>query len=389
MGNPAATTLANQTNDAKLATKNNSSSANINYNQVMDDFHADTSRIHKKTSASTFKALDFSDAAIYGKGDNEGIVTTEDEKFRHFHQMRIFIQKGRTIKHGADSYEQTMIVCNLPEQIQYTLNSKWGNPIKFGDEGLFNLLMQVGSKQLNINAPSGTLRASTLKIWQNTDPLTLNLQIPVIDDGASVSGTNLVEALEILGSLVLPRKDEDKWFYTPPPSPLDINITYSSLNPYKDKEDTPRSINLATRNEARIMIQLGGVLLIDNCIIESLTVQYPNTKAQILHDYSEIPGDKPDFGTTGHKYLHPLLAVINLKVSTLEALTANTYSNMLWAKPQSGEGHYDGNLSHITDGIRKATQWLLDIDTDEQGRVLDSQGNVISEMKKKNKKVTE
>lgn len=361
MANPKANALDKLAENAKLGEKTTSKSstntANVNINTTINNFHKN----NRNKKASTFKALDFSDVAIYGKGDKKGIASNDAEKFRHFHQMRIFVERGQTIKHGETTGEQTVIVCNLPEQIQYALNSKWGSPIKFGDDGMFNLLMQVGSETIGLDAPSGTLRASTLRIWQNTEPLSLNLQIPVIDDGKDISGTNLVEALEILGSLVLPRRNET-FFYTPPPSPLSVDIKYSTLDPRKPSE--ARNLKLNTRNYARILVQLGGVLLIDNCIIESLSVQYPNTKAQILHDYSTIK-NPPNFGsTTTSQYLHPLLAIVNLKISTVEALTANTYSKMLWAKPQEGEGSYSADMSSLTQGIRKATGWIMDIDTD-------------------------
>lgn len=180
MSNDKAASVDNIVGALKNNKKTNSSDSTTDINQMISRFH----RINSKVSpnAHKFKALDFSDAAIYGKGDAVGKGSTEDEKFRQFHQMRIFIQSGQTIKHEANDSEQTMIVCNLPERVQYSLDSKWGAPIKFGDEGIFNLLMQVGSEKLGLNAPSGTLRASTLKIWQNTQPLTLDLQIPVIDD---------------------------------------------------------------------------------------------------------------------------------------------------------------------------------------------------------------
>lgn len=361
MSNDKAASVDKVVGALKNNKKTNLSDSTTDINQMISRFHHINSKV--SPNAHKFKALDFSDAAIYGKGDAVGKGSTEDEKFRQFHQMRIFIQSGQTIKHGANDSEQTMIVCNLPEKIQYSLDSKWGSPIKFGDEGIFNLLMQVGSERLNLNAPSGTLRASTLRIWQNTQPLTLDLQIPVIDDDKDASGTNLVEALEILGSLVLPRKN-DGFFYTPPPSPLNVNIDYTSLDPRKKSE--ARKLKLSTQNYARIMVQLGGILLIDNCVIEKVSVEYPNTKAQIMHDYRGKKG--PNYvGTTGQRYLHPLLAIVNIRISTLEALTANTYSKMLWARPQTGEGYYHEDMSTLTTGIHDAARWLIGIDDDNNG----------------------
>jgi hypothetical protein len=290
----------------------------------------------------TFKSLDFSDIAIYGAKNSR---TAKDEKFRHFHQMRLFIDAS-TQHHRSNYTGKTVITSNLPERVQYALNSKWEQPLNFGD-ALFNLAMQtLGRAAMGGDGPaSGTLRASSFKVWTNTEPLSLNLTIPVIDDGEDVSRTNLVEALEILGSLVLPSHGEGDLFYTPPPSPLDLQIHYTKINPDKAKRGAD-TFHLDTKNHARIMLQLGGILLIDNCVIEQVNVEYPNTKAQIMHKYTQ-----ENFGMTGGRYLHPLLAIVTLKISTLEALTANTYSRMLWARPQPGQGRLESNISGLTNAV--------------------------------------
>lgn len=323
-----------------LKNKKTAASSDFDYaSDIINAFHSSQRR-----NASDYKSLDFSDVAIYGQKNDQNSAR-ENERFRHFHQMRLFIDRGTTIKHGKDSTTKTMIVCNLPEQIQYSLDSEWNAPIKFGD-GMFNLFMQMGAdlikddngKSFLGNAPSGVLRASTFRLWQNTKPLSLILTIPVIDDEKDASGTNLVEALEILGSLVLPRKNGG-YFYTPPPSPANLHIDYTTLTTNEPgKVDT-------NSNYARIMLQLGGILLVDKCIVEAVQVQYPNTKAQIMHDYSM---HDEYFGITGGKYLHPLLAIVTLKISTLEALTSDTYSKMLWAREQRGEGNYTFDGTPIT-----------------------------------------
>lgn len=306
---------------------------------IIDNFH---NLVYKNKNADEYKSLDFSDVAIYGSKDS---TTKEDEKFRHFHQMRLFIEKAETLHHRGRYNGKTIITCNLPEQIQYALNSEWKAPLNFGDP-TFNLMMQLGGES-TVGAPSGTLRVSSLKVWQNTQPLTLKLTIPVIDDGftdenqtGSNTGTNLVEALEVLGSLCLPRYGGEG-FYIPPPSPLDININYTAV--VGKDAGKQKSKSFGTANHARIMLQLGGVLLVDNCIIENVTVQYPNTKAQIRHRYST-----ETFGTTAHDYLHPLLAVVTLTISTLEGLTENTYSQMLWARTQPNQGSFTADIDKAT-----------------------------------------
>lgn len=318
----------------------------------LDHFYDD--RYTMTNNADVFKSLDFSNVAIYGKGKDLDSAS-DDEKFRHFHQMRLFIESGSTYHHNESGSYKTVITCNLPEQIQYALNSKWQAPLDFGD-ATFNLMMQIGAQAMpqGYKIPSGTLRVSSLKIWTSTEPLTLDLTIPVIDDGNDVSGTNLVEALEILGSLALPTYNNGSLFYTPPPSPLSLDINYGTVA-WDSSKRHPGTFNMSVTNCSRIMLQLGGVLLVDNCVVESVQVQYPNTKAQIMHDYSTI-AHRPDFGETGAKYLHPLLAVVKLRISTLEALTAETYAKMLWAKPQADQGKVNADLTPVTNAVN----WVID-----------------------------
>lgn len=327
----------------KNNTNKQKSNASIESVYQLDNFF--NSVYNGKGNADTYKSLDFSDVAIYGT--KEPTNGWQDENFRHFHQMRLYIDHGRTLHHGAGYNGKTIITANLPERIQYALNSKWEAPLSFGDP-TFNLLMQIGAHTLDKDIPSGTLRVSSLKVWTATEPLTLNLTIPVIDDGNDLTGTNLVEALEILGSLCLPRYEGGYGFYTPPPSPLELSIKYDTIAVDKSKREYGKTFPMAIANSARIMLQLGGILLVDNCVIESVSVEYPNTKAQIMHDYSKVK-NTPQFGMTGAKYLHPLLAIVNLRISTLEALTADTYSRMLWAKPQSEQGKVTADITTATD----------------------------------------
>lgn len=333
-------TKADTTNSSS-AQKRSGNTAAFSSTLDLDKFY---NRQRDAKNPDTFKSFDFSDIAIYGNSNpNKG---KEDGNFRHFHQMRLFIDAG-TQHHASSYYGKTVITSNLPERVQYALDSEWKQPLNFGD-ALFNLAMQtVGQTVLGEYGPaSGTLRASSFKVWQNTKPLSLNLTIPVIDDNADVSRTNLVEALEILGSLVLPTHGAKDLFYTPPPSPLDLQIDYTKISSDPEKRGALGSFHIHTKNYARIMLQLGGILLVDNCVIEQVSVDYPNTKAQIMHEYTN-----ESFGITGGRYLHPLLAVVTLKISTLEALTANTYSKMLWARPQPGQGKLESDLSPITNFV--------------------------------------
>ena len=96
-------------------------------------------------------------------------------------------------------------------------------------------------------------------------------------------------------------------------------------------------------NEARIMVQIGGILFIDNCIIKSVNVSYPNTKSLMLRDD----------GT-----LSPVLAEVTIHITTIEALTSDTYTKMLWLNQQSDQGKGSLDLNAIYDTFSKASDEL-------------------------------
>lgn len=320
-----------------------------------------------KSDATWFKSFDFSNVAIYAKNPTmsknpSSYLEKEDNPFfRRFHQMTIYVKNPRVFTHGNDGMKKgdwLVITSNLPESFSYSFGGEWVTPFKFGNPTL-NAIMQVAGIQ---NVSSGVSRATTLRVWDGSKPLSLNLTIPVIDDGESSSGTNLIEALEMLGSLALPSYNYNRTgTYLPPPSPFSFTIKYdkkgeSTINEETGKEEYSTTEEETTKgsNLSRVMLQLGGMLLIDHCIIENVDVKYPNTKTMIRHDYTK---QNENFGNTGGFYLHPLLAEVTLKISTAEALTANNYSKMLWAKKGQTAGNVNVDLtgmSWVTEGVAAA-----------------------------------
>ena len=305
------------------------------------------------------KSLDFSNVGMPTIASQAG---TDGVKYlRQFHQTRLYIQDyGGILRHGeqytATQSETYLVSANLPEQFSYSIGSKWSQPFSSFTDDKINALLQMGGSQL-INDVSGTnygdryksatARVSTIWAWNGSEPLSLTLRIPVIDDGhpnESTTGsglrTNLVEALEFLGSLCLPKQGTGMLgFYEPPPSPYDFNFTY--------KDSGGKSNTITTKgngNHARIMLQLGGILLVDNVIIKGITVDYPNTKTMIRHWYKE---PSTNAGAKGSSYLTPLLANVNIDIITSEALTANTYSKMLWLKTQKDQGSFSGSTEEM------------------------------------------
>ena len=280
-------------------------------------------------NAARHKSLDFSDI---GLADNDQVT---NKHLRKFHQTRLYISDFSNMYGHTDikNFDTYLISANLPEQFSYNIGSKWEMPLNsFSGGNLVNGVMQMvsGTYTGGTDAISSVNRATTLKVWAGTEPLRLSLRIPVIDDGyelqkdATGKNTNFVEALEFLGSLCLPKQVGALGFYSPPPSPLNVSIKY----------DGQEKLNLRT-NYAHILLQLGGILIVDNCIVESISVEYPNTKTMIRHTYPNHirPGD------SGNSYLVPLLANVTINISTIEAMTADTYSNMLWNKRQSNMGY--------------------------------------------------
>lgn len=286
------------------------------------------------------KSLDFSNVGMPTVASKAG---TDGVKFlRQFHQTRLYIQDyGGILRHSEQDVatcETYLISANLPEQFSYKIGSKWSQPFGSFTSDKVNALLQLGGHQLindmtstnfGDNFQSTTARISTIMAWNGSEPLSLNLRIPVIDDGhpnESTTGsglrTNLVEALEFLGSLCLPKGEKSALgFYQPPPSPYDFSF----------------NSNTYSGNHARIMLQLGGMLLVDNVIIKGISVDYPNTKAMIRHWYKE---PTTNAGASGSSYLTPLLASVNIDITTSEALTAQTYSKMLWLKTQTDQGSF-------------------------------------------------
>lgn len=344
--------------------QNTNKSKNTKTNQVSVTSSADAldngkdlDNVYSKnhTNKSLHKSFDFSNVALFAKENDFSSNPNDDANFRHFHQMRIYIQVPGIYQYGdykaLAKTETVLLTSNLPESMNYSLGSSWEAPLASTfSSASTNLIMQMAGNKLGLGA-SGVPRASTLRIWSGSKPLTLDLKIPVIDDGADGSSTNLMEALEILGALALPKTGgKNSSFYTPPPSPLNLNITYAT-----DFSGGKDSISLNNGAVGRILVQLGGILLVDYCVIESFSVTYPSTKTMIMHDYTNIPDNKLNYGATSKRFLHPLLAEVSIKISTVEAITADTYAKMLWGRPQSGQGKLNFDASSGLLGVATAT----------------------------------
>ena len=310
------------------------------------------SNVYSSGSASTsnivHKTFDLSNTAI------------GSSKLRQFHQTRIYVEdfngmvsKGQNVSASNATY---LFSANLPESIGYALGSRWEQPIPGMTSALANALIQFGStaagklgqslsesnnsfiskagsviSDVSGQLPSGINRAATMLVWGGSDPLQLSLKIPVIDDrnlnSNSTIALNFTEALEFLSCLVLPKKESALGFYTPPPSPLRLSLKYGTGD---------SDVFSTNSTYARIMVQLGGMLLVDKCLIKGIRVNYPDTKSMIKH-YTSI----------GKAYLSPLLAEITIDITTIEALTTTAFSQMLWLSSQNQEAEGTADVSKL------------------------------------------
>lgn len=304
-----------------------------------------------------FRALDFSSLAMSSENANG-----ENVQMRRWHQMTLYIQ-GAPMYNGEDI--GNYIICsNLPESVSYTLQSTYDNPLSsFKGTGLANLAAQVVSG----GQGSGVLRASTIKLWNGSNPMQLKLSIPVLDDGWSEKNkngngfsTDFVESLEVLSSFCLPRfgkkqegdangvqKAISAFSYQAPPNPLAITLKYKSKDT-KGNYTVDEEKGL-TSNRGKIMCQLGGILLVDNCVLTSMSVEYPNTKAMIRHEYEngKINKDENNANIGKVSYLTPMIAKLNLTLEVPIALTAEDYSDMLWLKRQNRSTRFDINTGEL------------------------------------------
>lgn len=326
--------------------------ANIDPYDVDERVHIATNEfdnIYKthRNNRLTHKSLDFSNVNI---PDNQNGGRND---FRKFHQTRIFVQQfGGMQGHCKNQANGTfMISANLPKSINYNLQSEWSTPLDFMQSDYLNMAAQFIAPKLNAGdrVPSLFNRATTVQVWKGTKPLKLRLTFPVIDDGVTDSRTNLVEALEFLGSLVLPGQGSKLGFLTPPPAPTSFNVVYG--------EGKDQSYSFTNVSYGRITVLIGGILLLDNMIVTGVTVDYPNTKTLVRHDYTGF-GNAVGTGG-GQQYLTPLLAEVTLDIETIEAVTKQTYSKMLWLKPQRDMGNIDAlnfpEIASTIGNVAKAT----------------------------------
>ena len=87
------------------------------------------------------------------------------------------------------------------------------------------------------------------------------------------------------------------------------------------------------------------------------TVYTSSNPRDITYAHIDEGDTNPGYSNQGDStYLTPLLAVLNINLTTAEALTAQTYSNMLWLKQQGDQGKMKGAMLNSSTDTSNTSQ---------------------------------
>lgn len=225
-----------------------------------------------------------------------------------------------------------LITASLPEQLAYKIGGKWEAPIKLTGNSTVTALIQTATD----NRLSTSFAVDTTQVWMGTEPLEMVFKIPVFDDSGTSSGINYQEALACFGEAILPELNSaGAYSSVPGPNMLDVLGGKQGDKRYwlqnfaeKARDAASKGLSEVFGDELervwdRITVQVGGLLLMDWCIIKNVKVTFPNTKAMVLHDWSKIESDQRK------GQLQPLLAQIEVTVTTAKGITRSNFKNML------------------------------------------------------------
>jgi hypothetical protein len=248
--------------------------------------------------------------------------------FKSFHTVTFWLRNGTKDNKLDPNYKETIIRAQVPNSFTYSIGGEYGPPSKSdiagGSIGLIGTLF---------SSESMASAYDTTRIWQKPKSLQIKLDIPIFDDVDSNSGINLQEALAAFGRVILPG-GTNSWtsLYSITPGPATIEAKQSGDTNGEDKEtwlETAQKWGASFLGSKtglhRVTIQIGGMLLLDWAVITDMTVTYPNTKQQVLHNWY----DSSENGAHRKFQLLPQTAVISLTIETVAGLTVGVYDKML------------------------------------------------------------
>ena len=283
---------------------------------------------------------------------------------KQFHALTFYF------RNSTDSSKGAIITATLPESFAYTIGGVYTNPIQIGGSDLVNAVIAefTEGKTLSFNV-------DTSLVWQSPQRMEIVFKIPVFDDSGSGTNINYQEAIDLFGEAILPHVDR-KGTYDSTPGPSIItalsyhakgdaetigadklrNARTNAKDMATSRGDKGKAVDNigehleddGTKHWDRISVQVGGLLLLDWCVIKNLKVTFPNTKAQVLHDYrnryrtSRKPYSDNSSMHSGYDYkvhLQPIQAELEVTVSTVMGMTRAMFKSMLYQVEQDPNGN--------------------------------------------------
>lgn len=255
-----------------------------------------------------------------------------NSNLKQYHALTFYLRSTNT-------GEGAIVASMLPESFTYSIGGKYGNPVNFGKSELVSAFFQEMSNG-NLSLKFGV---NTAQVWENTQPMDIVFRIPVFDDSGTKTHVNYQEAIDLLSEAILPSIGADgQYESTPGPSiitALEWNATNgkhtrasSFMRALQSRGAKKIQANLGGEQKHwdRISVQVGGMLLLDWCIIKNLKVTFPNTKAMVLHNYRTKGGTSMHDGYNYYAHLQPLQAELEVTVSTVMGITRLTFKDMLY-----------------------------------------------------------
>lgn len=268
----------------------------------------------------------------------------KDSRLKKYHLLTFYFRHenqgtNKLENELKDCTDGKIITCALPESFSYSFGSDWGKPFNFGEAGLLSGTVA----QFSQGAQSLSFAINTALTWQNAKTMALVFKIPVFDDVGTGTRVNYQEALELFGQAALPKLDKNG-MYESIPGPSIINeINLGGAIARGNQANTAargtkttnwvanqmgkaveKGLNGANTLWDRISVQVGGLLLLDYCVIKDVKVNFPNTRAMIMHNYSNTT--KND---SLKIHLQPQICELEVTVETAIGMTRDMFTNML------------------------------------------------------------
>lgn len=282
-----------------------------------------------------------------------------DSPLKRFHQVIICGNSTEPISGdtkdnligGYNNTQDYVITAQLPDSFSYRIGGSWSTPLKSITEtfGQYNGLVSAATGGQNSTA----FGLATYSVWEAPEPLGVKLTLQCIDDIASGTQQNTLEAIDLISRWTLPYQ-VNKWgMYSGIPGPgiPPISIKYNSPA-NKGAEDTLKAQVSNQKDKTRLSVLIGGMLFMDNCILKHVDIEYPNTKAQYLHDYHVATFTQNSSTSDAGIRLLPIRCNITLEFETIIGLTQTNFRNMLALR----ENH---NLDYLSEIDMKPIQEML------------------------------